>query len=58
VVDRKSLEIVGSIEGGGLHGGGHQIGTDSKGNLYVAAANRGAQKLVFKGLKPAAAPTR
>jgi DNA-binding beta-propeller fold protein YncE len=58
VVDRKSLEIVGAIEGGGLIGGGHQIGTDSKGNLYVAATNRGAQKLAFKGLKPAAAPTR
>jgi DNA-binding beta-propeller fold protein YncE len=58
VVDRKSLEIVGSIEGGGLAGGGHQIGTDSKGNLYVAATTRGAQKLALKGMKPAAASTR
>jgi hypothetical protein len=32
-------------------GGGHQIATDSKGNIYVAATNRGLQKLVFKGLR-------
>ena len=55
VVDRKSMEIVGSIEGGGLVGGGHQIGVDSKGNLYVAATGRGLQKLTFKGLASAAA---
>jgi DNA-binding beta-propeller fold protein YncE len=54
VVDRKSLEIVGSIEGGGVVGGGHQIGVDRKGNLYVAATTRGGQKLAFKGFKPAA----
>ena len=54
VVDRKSMEIVGSIEGGGVIGGGHQIGVDSKGNLYVAATGRGLQKLTFKGLAPAA----
>jgi hypothetical protein len=51
VVDRKSLEIVSTIEGGGVIGGGHQIATDSKGNLYVAATNRGLQKLLFKGMR-------
>ncbi|MGZ5177795.1 MAG: hypothetical protein ACXWCW_27030, partial [Burkholderiales bacterium] len=51
VVDRKTLEIVTTIEGGGVIGGGHQIATDSKGNIYVAATNRGLQKLVFKGMR-------
>ncbi|HEV7392726.1 MAG TPA: hypothetical protein VGO08_13860 [Burkholderiales bacterium] len=51
VVDRKTLEIVTTIEGGGVIGGGHQIATDSKGNIYIAATNRGLQKLVFKGLR-------
>jgi hypothetical protein len=50
VVDRRTLEIVGSIQGPGILGGGHQIGTDQKGNIYVAATSRGLQKLVFKGL--------
>jgi hypothetical protein len=40
---------VGSIQGPGILGG-HQIGTDQKGNIYVAATGRGLQKLVFKGL--------
>ena len=31
-------------------GGGHQIGTDAKGNIYVAAIARGVQKLTFKGI--------
>ena len=53
VLDRKTLEIVELIGGPGFLGGGHQIATDSKGNLYVAATVRGLQKLVFKGLKPA-----
>ena len=56
VVDRKSLEIVGSIEGPGVLGGGHQIGTDKKGNIYVAATVRGLQKLVYKGMS--GAPSR
>jgi DNA-binding beta-propeller fold protein YncE len=55
VVDRKSMETIGSIEGRGVLGGGHQIGVDSKGNIYVAATNRGLQKLNFKGLAPVAA---
>jgi DNA-binding beta-propeller fold protein YncE len=51
VVDRKTLEIVTTIQGSGVLGGGHQIATDSKGNIYVAATNRGLQKLVFKGVR-------
>jgi DNA-binding beta-propeller fold protein YncE len=54
VVDRKSLEIVELIGGPGFLGGGHQIATDSKGNIYVAATARGMQKLVFKGMVPPA----
>jgi hypothetical protein len=50
IVDRKTLEIVGSIEGQGMLGGGHQIATDAKGNLYVAATGNGMQKLTFKGM--------
>jgi DNA-binding beta-propeller fold protein YncE len=53
VLERKTLEIVELIGGAGFLGGGHQIATDSKGNIYVAATARGLQKLVFKGLKPA-----
>jgi len=49
VMDRKTLEVVDLIGGPGFLGGGHQIATDSKGNLYVAATARGLQKLVYKG---------
>jgi hypothetical protein len=49
VVDRKTMEIVANIQGPGILGGGHQMHTDSKGNLYIAATNRGLQKLTFKG---------
>jgi sugar lactone lactonase YvrE len=51
VVDRQTMEIVTTIELPGMVGGGHQIATDSKGNLYVAATTRGLQKLVLKGFK-------
>ena len=51
VVDRKSLEIVTAISGPGMLGGGHQIATDSKGNIYVAATNRGLQKLKVTGYR-------
>ena len=51
VVNRKTLEIVSTIQGSGVIGGGHQMETDSKGNLYVAATNRGLQKLAFKGIR-------
>jgi hypothetical protein len=50
IVDRKALEIVGNIQGQGMLGGGHQIATDAKGNLYVASTNNGMQKLTFKGM--------
>ena len=46
----------GNIQPAGIIGAGHQIATDSKGNIYVAATNRGLQKLVFKGVS--APPTR
>jgi DNA-binding beta-propeller fold protein YncE len=49
VVNRKTLEIVTTIHRPGMVGGGHQMQTDSKGNLYIAATNRGLQKLTFKG---------
>ena len=51
VVDRRTMQIVDLIGGQGFLGGGHQIATDSKGNLYVAATNRGMQKLAFKGYR-------
>ena len=52
VVDRKTLDIVESIKGGGMLGGGHQMATDSKGNIYTAQTTRGLQKLAFKGMSP------
>jgi hypothetical protein len=53
IVDRKTLEIVGNIQPAGMIGAGHQIATDSKGNLYVAQTTAGMQKLTFKGMSPA-----
>ena len=50
IVNRKTLEIAGSIQGPGMLGGGHQIATDAKGNIYVAATGNGMQKLTFKGM--------
>jgi DNA-binding beta-propeller fold protein YncE len=52
IVDRKTLESVGSIKVAGMIGGGHHIATDSKGNLYIAQTTAGLQKLVFKGMSP------
>jgi hypothetical protein len=52
VVDRKTLEVVGTVEPAGILGAGHHIATDSKGNIYLAQTNRGMQKLVFKGMSP------
>jgi hypothetical protein len=54
IVDRKTLELIGSIQGPGMLGGGHQIATDAKGNLYVAATGNGMQRLTFKGMSPLA----
>jgi NHL repeat-containing protein len=50
IVERKTLELVGSVKGPGMLGGGHQIATDAEGNLYVAANANGMQKLTFKGM--------
>jgi DNA-binding beta-propeller fold protein YncE len=52
IVDRRALTILGSIKPSGLRNGGHQIATDSKGNLYVAQTTMGLQKLMFKGMSP------
>jgi hypothetical protein len=53
VVDRKTLEIIGNVQPAGMIGPGHQIATDSKGNLYIAQTTSGLQKLTFKGMSPA-----
>ena len=53
VLDRKTLEIVGNIEPAGIIGPGHEIATDSKGNLYIAQTTSGLQKLTFEGMAPA-----
>ena len=50
VVDRARLEIAGSIKVPGMIGGGHEIATDSKGNIYIAQTTAGLQKLTFKGM--------
>jgi DNA-binding beta-propeller fold protein YncE len=50
IVDRKTLEIAGSIKVPGMIGGGHHIATDSEGNLYIAGTAAGMQKLTFKGM--------
>jgi hypothetical protein len=53
ILDRKTLEIVGNIAPTGIIGPGHEIATDSKGNLYIAQTTAGLQKLTFKGTSPA-----
>jgi hypothetical protein len=53
IVDRKTLEIVGNIKPEGIIGPGHEIATDSKGNLYIAQTTAGMQKLTFKGMSAA-----
>jgi DNA-binding beta-propeller fold protein YncE len=52
-VDRKTLDVVGTIEPAGIIGTGHHIATDSKGNIYIAQPSRGMQKLTFKGISTA-----
>ena len=52
IVDRKTLQIVGNVQPPGMIGPGHQIATDSKGNLYIAQTTAGMQKLTFKGMSP------
>jgi hypothetical protein len=58
IVDRKTLEILGSIKVPGMQGGGHLINTDAKGNIYVANTGKGMQKLAFKAMVAPAAATR
>jgi hypothetical protein len=53
IVDRKAMQIVGSIKLPGQIGGGHHIATDSKGNIYIAGTTMGLQKLTFKGMSTA-----
>ena len=52
VLDRRTLEILTTIEGDGVIGPGHQIRTDTEGNLYIAATGSGYQRLLFTGLEP------
>jgi DNA-binding beta-propeller fold protein YncE len=52
IVDRTSMTLAGTIKPAGLRGGGHQIATDSRGNLYVAQTTMGLQKLTFNGMSP------
>ena len=47
IVDRRTLTLAGSIKPAGLRNGGHQIASDSKGNLYVAQTGAGLQKLTL-----------
>ena len=49
VVDRKTLEAVGSIKVAGMIGGGHQIASDSKGNIYIAQTTAGLQEAGIQG---------
>jgi hypothetical protein len=53
ILDRKTLEILGSINVPGMKGGGHLIATDARGNIYIANTGKGMQKLAFKGMSAA-----
>lgn len=53
IVDRKTLDVVGTIKVPGMIGAGHQIQTDAKGNIYIAQTTSGLQKLAFKGMTTA-----
>src|SRR5215471_14838293 len=55
ILDRKTLEVLGSIKVPGMQGGGHLINTDAKGNIYIANTGKGMQKLAFKGMATATA---
>jgi hypothetical protein len=50
ILDRKTLEILGSINVPGMQGGGHLINTDARGNIYIANTGKGMQKLALKGM--------
>ena len=57
LIDRKSMDYIGMIEAPGLDVPGHQIATDSSGNLYVTGVNRpgkaNAERLIYKGMSAA-----
>ena len=53
VLDRLSLDVLTTIET--TVGTGHQIQTDSQGNLYIAATGAGFQRLIFTGMSPTTA---
>ena len=53
IVERSTLEIIGTISVPGQIGGGHQIASDAEGNIYIAQTTDGVQKLSFTGLAPA-----
>ena len=53
ILDRKTLDLVGSVQVPGMIGGGHLIAVDQKGNIYVAGTSQGMQKLAFKGMSTA-----
>lgn len=50
ILDRRTLEVLGSIKVPGMQGGGHLIATDAKGNIYVANTSKGMQKLALTGM--------
>ena len=52
IIDRKTLDVVGTVQPPGMLGAGHHIATDSKGNIYLAQTSAGMQKLTFKGMSP------
>ena len=55
VIDRKRMEYIGMIQAPGLTVPGHQIATDSRGNLYITGVNipgkPNAERLVYKGMR-------
>jgi hypothetical protein len=53
VVDRKTLDYLGTIQPPGILGAGHHIQTDSKGNIYIAQTTAGMQRLTYKGMSSA-----
>ena len=54
VFARQTLELLTTIDGEGVIGAGHQIQTDSQGNLYIAATGDGFQRLIFTGMSAGA----
>jgi WD40 repeat protein len=54
ILDRKSLDQIGTVNPPGIIGGGHLISTDAKGNIYIAATGQGLQRLNFQGMSATA----